>query len=167
MIAGWAALLTALIYLCVLFAVAHYGDMNARAFKGARSRPFIYAMTLGVYCTSWTFFGSVGYASEKGLEFLPIYIGPMLVSGARLPLHPAHRAPVEVTEHHLGGGFRGVALRQVAGRGGRGGADRRRRRGAVYRAAAEGDRLARSPPCWCRSTRNSWSSFRQAPARWP
>jgi Na+/proline symporter/signal transduction histidine kinase len=79
MIAGWAALLTALIYLCVLFAIAHYGDVNTRAFKGARTRPFIYAMTLGVYCTSWTFFGSVGYASEKGLEFLPIYIGPVLV----------------------------------------------------------------------------------------
>ena len=81
MIAGWAAVLTALVYLCLLFAVAHYGDTHAKWFKGPRSRPFIYAMTLGVYCTSWTFFGSVGYASEKGLEFLPIYIGPILVIG--------------------------------------------------------------------------------------
>ena len=81
MIAGWAAVLTALVYLCALFAIAHYGDTNTRFFKGARSRSFIYAMTLGVYCTSWTFFGSVGFASEKGLEFLPIYIGPILVVG--------------------------------------------------------------------------------------
>jgi len=81
MIAGWAAVLTALIYLCALFAIAHYGDTRPRLFKGTWSRPFIYAMTLGVYCTSWTFFGSVGYASEKGLEFLPIYIGPILVVG--------------------------------------------------------------------------------------
>ncbi len=81
MIAGWAAVLTALVYLCLLFAVAHYGDTHGKWFKGPRSRPFIYAMTLGVYCTSWTFFGSVGYASEKGLEFLPIYIGPILVIG--------------------------------------------------------------------------------------
>jgi Na+/proline symporter/signal transduction histidine kinase len=81
MIAGWAAVLTALFYLCALFAVAHYGDTQPRLFKGPRSRPFIYAMTLGVYCTSWTFFGSVGFASEKGLEFLPIYIGPILVVG--------------------------------------------------------------------------------------
>lgn len=79
MIAGWAAVLTSLVYLCVLFLVAHYGDTQSRWFSGARSRPFIYAMTLGVYCTSWTFFGSVGMASQSGLEFLSIYIGPALV----------------------------------------------------------------------------------------
>ncbi len=80
MIEGWAAVLTALLYLCALFAIAHYGDSHkSKIFAGPRSRPFIYAMTLGVYCTSWTFFGSVGLASEKGLEFLPIYIGPILV----------------------------------------------------------------------------------------
>ncbi|MDB5510388.1 MAG: histidine kinase [Hyphomicrobiales bacterium] len=81
MIAGWAAVLTSLVYLCALFAVAHYGDTSGRRFIGERMRPFIYAMTLGIYCTSWTFFGSVGLASEKGLEFLPIYIGPALVIG--------------------------------------------------------------------------------------
>lgn len=81
MIAGWAAVLTALVYLCALFAIAHYGDTSGRRFIGDRMRPFIYAMTLGIYCTSWTFFGSVGLASEKGLEFLPIYIGPALVIG--------------------------------------------------------------------------------------
>lgn len=81
MIAGWAAVLTALFYLCALFAVAHYGDTSGRRFLGERARPFIYAMTLGIYCTSWTFFGSVGLASTRGLEFLPIYIGPALVIG--------------------------------------------------------------------------------------
>ncbi|MDB5593540.1 MAG: histidine kinase [Hyphomicrobiales bacterium] len=81
MIAGWAAVLTALVYLCLLFAIAHFGDTTGRRFVGERARPLIYAMTLGVYCTSWTFFGSVGLASEKGLEFLPIYIGPALVIG--------------------------------------------------------------------------------------
>ena len=39
----------------------------------------VYALSLAVYCTSWTFFGSVGLASERGLEFLAIYIGPLLV----------------------------------------------------------------------------------------
>ena len=51
MIAGWAAVLTALVYLCLLFAVAHYGDTHSKWFKGSRSRPFIYAMTLGLFCT--------------------------------------------------------------------------------------------------------------------
>ena len=41
----------------------------------------IYALALGVFCTSWTFFGSVGLASRSGLDFLAIYIGPILVIG--------------------------------------------------------------------------------------
>ena len=45
----------------------------------ARGRPLIYALSLGVYCTSWTYFGSVGIASRTGLDFLPIYLGPILV----------------------------------------------------------------------------------------
>src|SRR5690606_35868995 len=47
-------------------------------FEG-RLRPIIYALTLAVYCTSWTFLGSVGFASRFGLDFLAIYIGPLLV----------------------------------------------------------------------------------------
>jgi Na+/proline symporter/signal transduction histidine kinase len=79
--AGWAAMLTALAYLCGLFAIAHFGDTRGQRFIGVRLRPIIYALSLGIYCTSWTFFGSVGLASVKGLDFLPIYIGPILVFG--------------------------------------------------------------------------------------
>ena len=86
MIPGWAAVLTVLIYLCALFALAHYGDTAGRRWFSGRARPFIYALTLGVYCTSWTFFGSVGLASTRGLDFLPIYIGPALVVGLGYPL---------------------------------------------------------------------------------
>ena len=83
---GGAAILTALVYLCGLFAVAHYGDTSGRRFMQSRARPLIYALTLAVYCTSWTFFGSVGLASSRGLDFLPIYIGPILVVGLGFPL---------------------------------------------------------------------------------
>ena len=79
MIAGWAAVLTALIYVCALFAIAHYGDTQGRRLIAGRARPLVYALALGVYCTSWTFFGSVGLASYRGLDFLPIYLGPVLV----------------------------------------------------------------------------------------
>ena len=79
MIAGWAAVLTALIYACGLFAIAHFGETGGRRIIAGRARPFIYAMALGVYCTSWTFFGSVGLASFRGMDFLPIYLGPILV----------------------------------------------------------------------------------------
>ena len=51
-----------------------------------RPRPYIYALSLAIYCTSWTFFGSVGLASERGLEFLAIYIGPVLVFVFGFPL---------------------------------------------------------------------------------
>ncbi len=83
---GGIAILSALVYLCGLFAVAHYGDTSGRRFMQSRARPVIYALTLAVYCTSWTFFGSVGLASANGLDFLPIYIGPILVIGLLFPL---------------------------------------------------------------------------------
>ncbi len=50
-----------------------------RAARPAEPRPFIYALSLAIYCTSWTFFGSVGLAAERNFEFLAIYIGPVLV----------------------------------------------------------------------------------------
>lgn len=83
---GGIAILIALVYLCGLFAVAHYGDTSGRRFMQSRARPLIYALTLAVYCTSWTFFGSVGLASSRGLDFLPIYIGPILVVALGFPL---------------------------------------------------------------------------------
>ncbi len=85
MIPGWVAVLTALIYLCALFAVAHYADTSGRRFVSGRARPVIYALTLGVYCTSWTFFGSVGLASSRGFDFLPTYLGPIVVFGLGYP----------------------------------------------------------------------------------
>ena len=78
---GWMAVLATLVYICGLFAVAHYGDTSGRRFLAGRVRPIVYALGLCVYCTSWTFFGSVGVASSSGYDFLAIYIGPLLVIG--------------------------------------------------------------------------------------
>src|ERR1700758_4382644 len=85
MFPAWLAFLTLLAYLSGLFAVAHYGDTSGRRFVGERARSAIYVLSLGVYCTSWTFFGSVGIASSHSVEFLAIYIGPIVVFGL---LHP-------------------------------------------------------------------------------
>ena len=79
MLQSWTILFFGLAYLGGLFAVATWGDRLAKKRKPGSSRPFIYALSLGVYCTSWTYFGSVGIASRSGLDFLPIYIGPILV----------------------------------------------------------------------------------------
>ncbi|MCP8940008.1 hybrid sensor histidine kinase/response regulator [Alsobacter sp. SYSU M60028] len=86
MLAGWSVVLAALAYLCALFAVAHYGDTAGRRWMAGPARATIYSLALGVYCTSWTFFGSVGSASRSGLDFVAIYIGPMIVLGLGLPL---------------------------------------------------------------------------------
>src|SRR3712207_7050299 len=81
MIASWAVVLSALVYLCLLFAVAHWGDLSGPRIMQGRLRSTIYALALAVYCTSWTFFGSVGLATRSGLDFLTIYVGPILVVG--------------------------------------------------------------------------------------
>jgi Na+/proline symporter/signal transduction histidine kinase/CheY-like chemotaxis protein len=78
---GWMAVLATLVYICGLFAVAHYGDTSGRRFLAGRVRPIVYALGLCIYCTSWTFFGSVGVATSNGFDFLAIYIGPLLVIG--------------------------------------------------------------------------------------
>ncbi|MEJ1157037.1 hybrid sensor histidine kinase/response regulator [Prosthecomicrobium sp. N25] len=83
---GWVVVVVALGYIGLLFAVAHYGDRTAHRLRPANGRPLIYALSLGVYCTSWTFFGSVGLAANRGLDFLTIYVGPMIMFLACYPL---------------------------------------------------------------------------------
>jgi Na+/proline symporter/nitrogen-specific signal transduction histidine kinase len=72
-------LLFAFGYTGVLFAIAYFGDRRAAQARSIISNPYIYALSLAVYCTAWTFYGSVGRASASGLGFLPTYIGPTLV----------------------------------------------------------------------------------------
>ena len=86
MLEGWVVVVAALGYVLLLFAIASYGDRKARRSRAAHGRPLIYALSLSVYCTSWTFFGSVGTATRNGLEFLTIYIGPVLVFALCYPL---------------------------------------------------------------------------------
>jgi Na+/proline symporter/signal transduction histidine kinase/ActR/RegA family two-component response regulator len=78
MIEGWSILALALGYVSILFALAWYAD-RAGPFKGGNGRPLIYALSLAVYCTSWTFFGSVGLAASTGYDFLPVYLGPIVL----------------------------------------------------------------------------------------
>ena len=83
---SWINLSATLMYFLGLLVLAIQGDRHAARFSGERTRRIVYVLGLGVYCTSWTFFGSVGLASTNGLDFLPIYIGPMLVFGFGWPL---------------------------------------------------------------------------------
>ena len=65
-------------YLLLLFAVAHWADVRATRGRSVIASPWIYALSLAVYCTAWTYFGSVGRAATSGVWFLPTYLGPML-----------------------------------------------------------------------------------------
>lgn len=65
-------------YLLLLFAVASFGDWRAARGRSIIANPWTYALSLAVYCTAWTYFGSVGRAASGGIWFLPIYLGPTL-----------------------------------------------------------------------------------------
>lgn len=105
MLQGWVVIAVALGYIGLLFLIASYGDRlrgRSRVLGGAQAAPsqgqsqglgaagrtrlMIYPLSLAIYCTSWTFFGSVGSASRTGYEFLTIYIGPVLMIGLFSPL---------------------------------------------------------------------------------
>ncbi len=67
-----------LAYLLALFAVAWWADRRAAAGRSVIGNAWVYALSMAVYCTAWTYFGSVGRAASGGVWFLPIYLGPTL-----------------------------------------------------------------------------------------
>src|SRR5258707_14420161 len=79
MLQGWVIVLTSFAYLGLLFAIAFYADRRADAGRSIIASPYVYSLSLAVYATAWTFYGSVGRAASDGVGFLPIYIGPTLM----------------------------------------------------------------------------------------
>lgn len=69
---------TSFAYLLLLFAVAYVGDRRAAQGRSIIANPWTYALSMAVYCTAWTYFGSIGRAASGGIWFLPIYLGPTL-----------------------------------------------------------------------------------------
>ena len=80
MLTPWGTLSAALVYILGLFAIAYYVDRRAREGRSLIDSPIIYSLSLAVYATSWTFYGSVGRAVAVGVGFLPIYLGPTLMA---------------------------------------------------------------------------------------
>ena len=79
MLQRWVIVLASFAYLGVLFAIARYGDKRAEAGRSIIANPYIYSLSLAVYCSTWTFYGSVGRAASSGIGFLPVYLGPTLM----------------------------------------------------------------------------------------
>lgn len=80
MLSSSVILLASLSYLGVLFIIAHLGERAAAANRSLIANPYVYTLSLAVYCTAWTYYGSVGRAANTGLGFLPIYLGPTLIA---------------------------------------------------------------------------------------
>lgn len=80
MFKGWLLFLYILCYLSILFLIAYYAEKREKKGKSIVANPYIYSLSLAVYCTAWTFYGSVGKAATSGLSFLTIYLGPTLMA---------------------------------------------------------------------------------------
>ena len=80
MLATETVIFASLCYIGALFGIAYYGDKRADSGSSIISNPYIYALSLAVYCTAWTFYGSVGRAASAGPAFLTIYLGPTLMA---------------------------------------------------------------------------------------
>jgi len=76
--ASQLALITFL-YFALLFAVAYWADRRREKGRSITGNSTVYTLSLAVYMTSWTFYGSVGRAATQGLDFLPVYLGPTLI----------------------------------------------------------------------------------------
>ncbi|MFV8352256.1 ATP-binding protein [Flavobacterium sp. XS2P14] len=70
-------LLILVLYLSILFYIAYWSEK--RSHSKWTNNPYIYSFSLAVYCTAWTYYGSIGVAAESGLGYLPIYLGPILI----------------------------------------------------------------------------------------
>ena len=66
------------VYLAVLFFIAHWAEKKENG-KWSNN-PYIYSLSLAVYCTAWTYYGSIGVAADSGLSYLPIYLGPIIIA---------------------------------------------------------------------------------------
>ena len=73
-------IIVSLIYLILLFGVAIFGNKMSKSGNSIVNNPYVYSLSLAVYCTVWTFYGSVGRAADTGLGYVPVYLGPTIMA---------------------------------------------------------------------------------------
>lgn len=72
-------IITAL-YTLLIFLIAWYAHYRKETGRSVVDNPWIYTLSIAVFCTSWTFYGSAGKAATTGIDFLLIYLGPSLTA---------------------------------------------------------------------------------------
>ena len=80
MVSFWSIAGLSIAYMAMFFLIALWGDRQADNGRSVINSGWIYTLSLTVYCTTWTYYGSVGLAATNGLAFLPIYLGPTLAA---------------------------------------------------------------------------------------
>jgi len=78
MIGSWTIYIILFMYMGLMYFIANWGDKQDFS-QNKPIRASIYSLSIAVYCTSWTFFGAVGTAANSGWDFLPIYLGPIIL----------------------------------------------------------------------------------------
>ena len=75
---NFALITIIIIYLAVLFFIAFFAEKKKQS-KWVNN-PYVYTLSLAVYCSAWTYYGSIGIAANSGINFLPIYLGPVIAA---------------------------------------------------------------------------------------
>lgn len=74
---SFGLLLILSVYLGLLFLIAHWAEKKGNT--KWTNNPYVYTLSLAVYCSAWTYYGSIGVAATSGLNYLPIYVGPIII----------------------------------------------------------------------------------------
>ncbi len=82
----WVVVSISILYLGILFGIAYLAERNKSSKRTFAGNPYSYALALAIYCTAWTFYGSVGKATEDGVLFLAVYFGPTIGVFLMLPV---------------------------------------------------------------------------------
>src|SRR5690606_19440603 len=93
---SWLIIGVLALYIALLFICAFFGEKHASRLS-TRGRMLLFSLTLGVYCSSWTFYGATGAAVREGIIFLPIYLGPLIFVGVGYDIW---RRLGRVRQHH-------------------------------------------------------------------
>lgn len=78
MVSPAAILLAITLYVGFLFLIGLLVERKGGQWRAWSNNPVVYSLSLAVYCTSWTYYGSVGKAATTGMLFMTIYLGPTL-----------------------------------------------------------------------------------------
>lgn len=83
---GLMVITCSVLYLILLFVIAYYAERKLRNGKSVINNPYVYALSMAVYCTAWTYYGSVGKAAYDGIGFVAIYLGPTIMMAFAWPV---------------------------------------------------------------------------------